>query len=332
MAGARCSATTASWWPTTAPPTPAASACSASPTPTRCTPGWTSAAKPFKRKGERIQPVYELIVTVADPSPGTDGDYSHDIQHSLVQRYIDAAHRNDALLVLDIQPGRSDFLTVAKRWEWALEDPWVGLALDPEWRMAPDEVPGQTIGQVGAAEINQVSAWLNTLTKSNDLPEKVFMVHQFQSAMIGGVSSVRKRSDLAEVLHVDGFGSPAQKLATYGALAKPRKFSHGLQALLRRGRAPDEGQGSAQDQARRVVRELPMTTDPAGLDAADELAGHRARFVGAGSPHRLLRRQLARPAAGRERRADQQVRHRRVGRPADPGLGRELDGPADVAR
>ncbi len=188
----------------------------------------TSAAKPFKKKGERIQPVYELIVTVADPSPGTDGDYSHDIQHSLAQRYIDAAHRNNALLVLDIQPGRSDFLTVAKRWEWALKDPWVGLALDPEWRMAADEVPGQTIGQVGAAEINQVSAWLNTLTKSNDLPEKVFMVHQFQSAMIGGVSSVQKRSDLAEVLHVDGFGSPAQKLATYGALAKPRKFSMGF--------------------------------------------------------------------------------------------------------
>ncbi|WP_248582444.1 hypothetical protein [Nocardioides sp. InS609-2] len=190
----------------------------------------TSAAKPFKKKGERIQPVYELIVTVADgPTvPGTDGDYSHDILHSLVQRYIDAAHAHNALLLLDIQPGRSDFLTVAKRWQWALEDPWVGLALDPEWRMGSDEVPGQTIGQVSAAEINEVSGWLNTLTKSNELPEKVFMVHQFQSGMIGGVNAIKKRGDLAEVLHIDGFGSPAQKLATYSSLAKPKKFSMGF--------------------------------------------------------------------------------------------------------
>ena len=37
------------------------------------------AAQPFKRDGERIQSVYELIVTVADPIPGADGDFSHDI-------------------------------------------------------------------------------------------------------------------------------------------------------------------------------------------------------------------------------------------------------------
>lgn len=188
----------------------------------------TRAAKPFKRRGEQVQPVYELIVTVADPSPGTDGDYSHDILPGLVQRYIDAAHRNDALLVLDIQPGRSDFLTVARRWQWALEDPWVGLALDPEWRMDADQVPGQTIGQVSAAEINQVSGWLNTLTTAQALPEKLFMVHQFQSGMIGAVDSVTRRSNLAEVLHIDGFGSPGQKLATYASLARPKKFSMGF--------------------------------------------------------------------------------------------------------
>lgn len=188
----------------------------------------TRAARPFKRKGERIQPVYELIVTVADASPGSDGDYSHDILHSLVQQYIDAAHRNGALLLLDIQPGRSDFLTVAKRWQWALEDPWVGLALDPEWRMAPDEVPAQTIGGVGAAEVNRVSGWLSSLTRRNGLPEKVFLVHQFQKSMVRGIRSVKRRGNLAEVLHVDGFGSPAQKLATYGALARPKQFRMGF--------------------------------------------------------------------------------------------------------
>ncbi|WP_426243923.1 hypothetical protein [Nocardioides sp. LHG3406-4] len=208
------------------------------------------AAKPFKQKGERLQPVYELIVTVADPatSPGTDGDYSHDISPSLVQSYIDAAHRNNALLVLDLQPGRTDFLTVAKRWEWALEDPWVGLALDPEWRMDADELPGQTIGQVGAAEINQVSGWLNSLTERNDLPEKLFLMHQFQSGMISGIDSVKRRSDLAEVLHVDGFGTPAQKLATYARVAKPKRFSMGFKLFY------DEDQPRMRAEAVRRIR------------------------------------------------------------------------------
>ncbi len=81
------------------------------------------AAQPFKRPGDRIQSVYELIVTVADPIPGPGGDFSHDIPRERVQEYIDAAHRNHALLVLDLQPGRADFLTVAKRWAWALAGP-----------------------------------------------------------------------------------------------------------------------------------------------------------------------------------------------------------------
>ena len=93
------------------------------------------AAAAFARPSQPVLPVYELIVTVADRSPGKDGDYSHDIDRDAVQPYVEAAHRNGALLLLDIQPGRSDFLDVAKRWQWALEEPYVGLALDPEWRM-----------------------------------------------------------------------------------------------------------------------------------------------------------------------------------------------------
>ena len=51
-------------------------------------------AAPLRRsagRGERIQPVYELIVTVADAHPGRDGDYSHDIARARVRDYIDAA-------------------------------------------------------------------------------------------------------------------------------------------------------------------------------------------------------------------------------------------------
>lgn len=186
------------------------------------------AARPFRRDGERIQPVYELIVTVADAGPGTDGDYNHDIAHSLVQGYIDAAERNGALLVLDIQPGRSDFLTVARRWEWALQHPWVGLALDPEWRMGPHQVPAQVVGSVTAAEVNRVSAWLEYLVVDRALPQKVFMLHQFRTSMLGQPDRIKDRAHLAEVQHVDGFGTPSQKRATYAAVARPKQFTMGF--------------------------------------------------------------------------------------------------------
>lgn len=186
------------------------------------------AAAPFTRAGKRPLPVFELIVTVADAKPGKDGDYNHDIDHGLVKEYVEAAHRHGVLLVLDIQPGRANFADVARRWQWALQDPWVGLALDPEWRMGRREVPGGTIGSVSAAEINQTSAWLDDLTGAYDLPEKILMLHQFRTTMIRGIDQVVRRDRLALVQHTDGFGTPRQKLDTYRAVRRPDRFHQGF--------------------------------------------------------------------------------------------------------
>jgi hypothetical protein len=186
------------------------------------------AAAPFARKNQPVQPVYELIVSIADRHAGKGGDFSHDIPRAEVQKYIDAAHRHDALLLLDIQPGRSDFLTIAKRWAWALQDPYVGLALDPEWRMGRHGVPGTRIGSVGAAEVNRVSAWLRDLVARNALPQKLFVLHQFRTDMIDRIGQIEARRGLVMVQHVDGFGTPGQKLDTFHAVARPGQFFMGF--------------------------------------------------------------------------------------------------------
>ncbi|MBZ5737209.1 hypothetical protein [Nocardioides mangrovi] len=187
-----------------------------------------AAAQPFARHGYDVRHVYELIVTIADGSPGPDGDYSHDIPRSEVQRYLAAARRHDALLLLDLQPGRSDFLDVAKRWAWALKDPRVGLALDPEWRMGPHQVPARTVGQVRAREVNRTTAWLARMVRRHDLPQKLLVLHQFRRDMVEDIAQVRDRPDLAMVQHVDGFGTQRQKRATYHAVARPRQFTMGF--------------------------------------------------------------------------------------------------------
>jgi hypothetical protein len=185
------------------------------------------AAAAFARPSQPVLPVYELIVTVADRSPGKDRDYSHDIDREAVRQYVEAARRNGALLLLDLQPGRSDFLEVARRWQWALEEPHVGLALDPEWRMHRS-VPGTAIGHVSAFEVNRTARWLSQLTRRRGLPEKLFVLHQFRTSMIEDIRAIGPRAHLAMVQHVDGFGTPGQKRATYDAVARPRQFAMGF--------------------------------------------------------------------------------------------------------
>ena len=201
--------------------------------PLRIWPRLEQAADAFARPGRRVQPVFELIVSVARSGPGPDGDYSTDVPRAAVERYIRAAHEVGALVVLDIQTGRSDFLTVARRWEWALRDPWVGLAVDPEWRVHGQDRPGQVIGHVDAAEVNRVSLWLSDLTRKARLPQKLFVIHQFRASMVLHAAAIRDRANLAMVQHVDGFGTPHDKLATYHAVVRPKQFHEGFKLFYR---------------------------------------------------------------------------------------------------
>ena len=108
------------------------------------------------------------------------------------------------------------------------KDPYVGLALDPEWRMGKRGVPGQQIGSVSAGEINRTSAWLRDLVRRNALPQKLFVLHQFRTDMVRDITAIKPRTGLVMVQHVDGFGTPGQKLATFRTVARPRQFRMGF--------------------------------------------------------------------------------------------------------
>ncbi len=196
-------------------------------------PRLTRAANAFAVGGHTVQPVFELIVTVAHSGATRTGSYSADIDRAEVRQYLEAAHRHGVLVVLDLQTGRASFPTVARRWAWALADPWVGLALDPEWRLGPHGLPGRRIGSVGAAEINATSLWLQEFTVSHGLPQKIFLLHQFRTDMIRHIERVLPRPDLVMVQHVDGFGPPRSKLATFHAVVRQAQFVLGFKLFYR---------------------------------------------------------------------------------------------------
>lgn len=173
----------------------------------------------IEASGRPVHPAFELITTVAQRFPGKNGAYSNAIPDSEVQRYLEAARKAKMLLVLDFQPGREDFLTQVKRYEKFLLEPEVGIALDPEWVLKGDQKPGRQVGTTTAKAINDVSSYVANLTVKNNLPEKLFIVHQFQTRMIPDREKVVDRPGLATVFHVDGFGNQNIKKETYGVLA-----------------------------------------------------------------------------------------------------------------
>ncbi|WP_242090969.1 hypothetical protein [Curtobacterium sp. DN_7.5] len=167
---------------------------------------------------EPVTPAMEVIATVAAGAPGSDGDYSTELPVSELEPYVDAAHDAGMPVILDLQPGRSDFLSQARRYESLLSKPGVWLALDPEWRLTEDQVPLQQIGSVSAAEVNRVSDWLADLVRTEGLPPKALVLHQFRSAMVQDRSSLDEHPELDLLVHVDGQGSQPDKQSTWNAL------------------------------------------------------------------------------------------------------------------
>jgi hypothetical protein len=178
-------------------------------------------AAAYARFGRRVQPVMELITTTAQPAPGPDGTYSRQSDPSVVRSYLAAARRHRMLLILDFQPGRGTFLPQVKRYAEFINEPDVGVALDPEWRMGPGQVPARVIGSARAAEINGVSAYLSALTTQRQLPQKAFVVHQFTREMLPDRAKIIARPGLATIFHADGFGTQALKRGVYQHLALP---------------------------------------------------------------------------------------------------------------
>jgi hypothetical protein len=182
-------------------------------------------ARAYERERRPVLAALELITVIANADPGEDGMYRSRQPGAVIRRYLRAARRHQMLLVLDIQPGRSDFFTETTRLERWLREPDVGLALDPEWHVVAPEVPGQVIGHVGAREVNATSAWLAQLVARHNLPQKLFIVHQFTDDMVDD-RQLKRRDELAMVLNADGFGTKPVKVAKYKAFTRAANTFH----------------------------------------------------------------------------------------------------------
>lgn len=177
-------------------------------------------AKGYQRyTTQHVLPTMEIITTVASASPTENGDYSQEVDVATLRPWVEAAQKAGVYVVLDLQPGRADFLSQAKRYASLLKYPNVGLALDPEWRLKPGQVPLVQIGSVSIHEVNATAAWLADLAKRNALPQKLFLLHEFRLTMLPHREQLNtSHKQLAYAIQMDGQGAQAEKAATWRAI------------------------------------------------------------------------------------------------------------------
>lgn len=159
---------------------------------------------------------FELIAITVQASPGAAGLYRARMPATLIDTVLGWARTSGCLLILDMQVGWSSVPV-----ELAYLEPWlaqndVHLGLDPEWDMPPGVKPGTKIGTMSSADVNVAVDTLARLVKQNRLAPKLLVVHRFRNFMVTLPEQIRTPPEIRLVVNMDGFGTPARKLDSYG--------------------------------------------------------------------------------------------------------------------
>lgn len=186
--------------------------------------------------GRPVLGAFELVATVATPTPGPDGRYRLRQPDNVVRDYLNAARRARALLILDIEPGRSDFNAEIQAFRPYIEQPDVGLALEPARQLGPT---GQPSPSIDANQINGITLSIADTVHRLNLAQKLVIVHELAPGTIRDQRALRPAPGVALVLSAANAGNQQAKLATYrGVTAQQAGFFSGMRLFLHQDRQP----------------------------------------------------------------------------------------------
>jgi hypothetical protein len=173
-----------------------------------------------------VIPGFDYVTPVAQPVPMSDGSWVYRMPASSIEHYINLANANQALFFFDMQIGHSPIQKeVNILWPY-LQRPGVDLSLDPEFDMAPGDVPGVEFGRMKASEINWVIDQLSNLVETQHLPTKILIIHQFLESMLPDWQHIHLKPGVEVVTSVDGFGPPGAKIDDYQVFDKDQLIQY----------------------------------------------------------------------------------------------------------
>jgi hypothetical protein len=167
-----------------------------------------------------VIPAFDVIAAVAQRDPGRDGKYRSRLSAAILDDWAEFAAREGILLILDVQPGRSSCCEEIARLRQWLRLRHVHLALDPEWAVGEDGVPGSHVGHLTASQIRSAQEAVAALVESESLPPKLLVVHQYERAMIPDKAALAPVPGVQLVIDVDGEGPPGRKTRGYHELVR----------------------------------------------------------------------------------------------------------------
>jgi hypothetical protein len=190
-----------------------------------------------------VQPAMHLIAVVAQPEPGRNGKYRLRMDSALVEKVYGWAQRAGAILFLDVQVGQGALKDELLFLERFLKRPDVHLGIDPEFFMhnrAKGKVPGQAIGSMDAADVNEASRFLQELVTKHQLPPKILVIHRFTQHGVTNAGRIALDPRVQIVMHMDGFGAPWLKRESFFRYVKkePVQFVGWKQFTKRRNDNP----------------------------------------------------------------------------------------------
>jgi hypothetical protein len=162
-----------------------------------------------------VVPALDYIVVAAQHVPGRDGMYRMRMPPGQIEKALRTADQIQGLLFLDVQPGWSTVEIEVPRLAAYLKLPNVELALDPEFALTESKRPGAWRGTMNASDINFAARFLAKIVEANHLPPKILIVHRFTQRMVTDFHAIKPLPEVEIVVDMDGFGSPALKLAAY---------------------------------------------------------------------------------------------------------------------
>jgi len=162
----------------------------------------------------------DLVVDVPDRFKGKGGTYSHYVDSSTVNQYVQFCEKNHLLLFLDLNIGWAKPMTVLNHYDNLLKLPFVNVAIDPEW-MFPrhNGVPGVNLSNVRASDLNPVIKAVAAMPMKYHVPRKILIIHQYRGDGDGksnpyaaGGSEIADKAHLVDdprvdlVIHIDSVG------------------------------------------------------------------------------------------------------------------------------
>jgi hypothetical protein len=176
--------------------------------------------------GRGAVPAMDLIYSMVQAEPTGNGLFLRYLNDHQVHDYLDVAERDDVQLILDLQIGRGDVLDEVRKIEPYLKNPRVHVAIDPEYAVGSAGVPISTPGRISGAQINDVQAYLADLSRENNIPPKMLIVHQYLEDTIENGGDVRFEPGVDLIINMDGIGQARDKVEKYEHFAARSYAEH----------------------------------------------------------------------------------------------------------